>query len=588
MGEPTEASSPLGPQVIFGVDRGGRCTLSVGPGLEAQGLRPGELVGQDLFTVYPDHADALTRALAGETFTAPGIVNGRILSTYFQPLIAADGSVDGAVGVATDMTEFVRAQKELIKFRALADASSNLIGIADERGRPTYLNPQVAAVGVSSSAEDLWETVLEQTGAEVAAEMRARVEAGGRWSGDVALRVPGRDMVVHLQALALFHPGSGERLGSAWIAQDITELRASEDAVRSASSDLAQFRSLVEASRDFIAIAGLDGAVRYVNPAGRELIGLPADTVVTSTRISDYLTVDGLQRSQEIEQPAVVEHGHWEGVSTLRHVDGDAIPVEVSSFLMQDEESGEPFALATVQHDIRQRLETEAELRDLAEQREGLLSRLVDAQEAERATIAAGVHDDQIQALATVDLRLHVLRRKLSAQAPELLEFLTPLQESVSGALDRLRALIFELEPPDLHRGLAAAVSSAAAELFRDTSVQVRVGGEEGPEVDDATRSVAYRIVREALVNVRKHSGATAVEVALSSCDAGLEVSVTDNGIGIDPGPHAAAPGHRGLSGMQDRAAVAGGRCEIGPAPGGGSQVCLWLPSAATERRTPR
>jgi PAS domain S-box-containing protein len=412
--------------------------------------------------------------------------------------------------------------------------------------------------------------------------MQARVQAGELWSGDVPLRIPGQQTWVHIQAFPLFHPGTGERLGSAWIAQDITELRASEDALRAANSDLAQFRALVEASRDFIAIAGMDGVVRYVNPAGRELIGLPAETDVASTRIADYFTPEELVHARDVELPAVLEEGHWEGLSSLRHSGGEVVPVEVSSFVMREETSGSPFALGTVQHDIRERLAAEEELHDLATQREGLLSRLVDAQEAERATIAAGVHDDQIQALATVDLRLHVLRRKLSEQAPQLLDVLDPLQDSVAGALDRLRALIFELEPPDLDRGLVAALSWAAGELFRDSAIQVHVRGEEGPGIDAPTRSMAYRIVREALVNVRKHSGATSVEVVVSDSEGGLQVSVTDNGAGIGAAAHAAAPGHRGLTSMQDRAAVAGGRCEIGAGPDGGTRVCVWLPGRPT------
>ena len=582
MGQPEDTASPLGPQVIFGIDREGRCTLSVGPALEAQGLRPGELVGQDLFTVYATYAYALRRALSGERFIDQTVVNGRILATYFEPLLAPDGTVDGAVGVATDMTELVRAQEGLIRFRALADASPDLIAIADESGRPVYLNPQVAAFEVPVSAENLWDTAREQLGTEVVAQIRARLQAGERWSGDVQLPELGRGIQAHLQTFPLFHPATGDRLGDAWIARDLTELRASEDARRAASADLAQFRALVEASRDFIAIAGMDGTIRYINPAGRELTGLPADLDVTGTQIADYFAEEQLRHAREVQLPAVLGEGHWEGLSSLRHTNGAEVPVEASHFVMRDEDSEEAFAIGTVQHDIRERLAADDELRRLAAQREALLSRLVDAEEAERATIAAGVHDDQIQALATVDLRLHVLRRRLSEQAPHLLEVLDPVQDSVAGALDRLRALIFELEPPDLERGLAGALSWAAAELFRDTPIQVRVRGEEGPGIDAATRSMAYRIVREALVNARKHSEARSVEVVVGSSAGGLQVVVTDDGTGIGPATPTSSPGHRGLTSMQDRAAVAGGRCEIGPAPGGGTRVQLWLPGPAT------
>ena len=66
------------------------------------------------------------------------------------------------------------------------------------------------------------------------------------------------------------------------------------------------------------------------------------------------------------------------------------------------------------------------------------------------------------------------------------------------------------------------------------------------------------------------------VEVARD--EDGVTVSVIDDGRGIEPGADLARPGHLGLAGMRDRAAVAGGRLDVGRAPGGGTRLSLWLP----------
>ena len=71
------------------------------------------------------------------------------------------------------------------------------------------------------------------------------------------------------EVFALHHPDTGKSLGHAWIVQVITELKATEAALREAVQDLKRFKALVGASPDFIAIADLDGTVRYVNPHGR-------------------------------------------------------------------------------------------------------------------------------------------------------------------------------------------------------------------------------------------------------------------------------------------------------------------------------
>jgi PAS domain S-box-containing protein len=474
------------------------------------------------------------------------------------------------------------AREQLVQFQALADASQNFVAISDRTGQVTYVNPYLEDSDVELQDDNVFTSVATHADPATADDMRRALESAGRWSGDVHAAVAGDDLVVHVDTFALSHPGTGESLGIGWIGQDVTELRTAESALRAANADLKQFKALVEASPDFIAIAGLDTRVRYVNPRRRDMIGMDPAVDVTTTRIEDYLTPEGLVASEQVEQPAVVAQGHWEGESTLVNYQGPPTPVAIASFLMRDAETGEPFALATVQRDISERLRAEAALRELAEQREALLTRLVDAQEEERTRIAADVHDDPVQVLATVDLRLGLLVRRLREQAPGLLEIVEPLQVSVSGATERLRALLFDLEPPDLRYGLTTAIRRAAEEIFGGADTHWVVAGDEEPEVPDAARAVAYRIAKEALTNVRKHAGAESVAVTLGSREGGLSLFIEDDGVGVGPGPLESSPGHRGLLNMQDRAAIAGGWCSVEDRPGGGTRVTAWLPGAAS------
>ncbi|MGH3333249.1 MAG: PAS domain-containing sensor histidine kinase, partial [Nocardioidaceae bacterium] len=346
-----------------------------------------------------------------------------------------------------------------------------------------------------------------------------------------------------------------------------------------ANSDLMQFKALMDASPDFIAIASMEGGIQYVNPGGREMIGMGPEVDVTRTAVADYVTPEGLESFENRVKPAVFAHGHWEGESTLRnHRGGPPIPVATSTFLVSDAETREPFALATVQRDITERLAAEEALRELAEQRQALLTRLVDAQEAERTRIAADVHDDPVQACAAVDLRLGLLRRQVRERAPELLDGLDALQATVSGATDRLRVLLFDLEPPDLEWGLTGALSSAADEIFENTDVRWTVDGDREPDVPDTARAIAYRIAKEAMINALKHADARSVTVTVAGREGGLEVTIDDDGVGLGPEPVESSPGHRGLLSMQDRATVAGGRCTIRNREGSGTVVTVWLP----------
>jgi PAS domain S-box-containing protein len=753
----------VGPHAVFGLDATGRCTHSTGPALAHIGLRPGELVGANLFELYRDdplNVDALRRVLAGETFSLEREFQGRLLSTYFEPVRDADGTVTGGLGVTTDITEqrrierqlhaareraalladvsaalsrdlldpealirttvrsltnavadvglaWVRtsdeqslfpaavwtcgaerdssseppwtaddprsrldvsaladvvrpqplavdgiaattfssparrwdacialrvplrsrnrllgvvdvaraaergtfseeetglvaevaercalaldhslllqahreAREELVKFQALADASDDLIAITDNEDRTVYLNPRVRTSGVPLTGR-VWETAAEVRLDEgLQGDLRRSLQTEGRWSGDVTVAAGGTPLMASVSVFRLFHPESGAPLGTAWIGQDVTELRATEAALREANSDLLRFKALVDASPDFIAIADMHGRVEYVNPAGRTLVGLAAGADVSTTTIADFTTPEGLVGFDQRVMPTVLARGHWEGESRLRsRRNGSHIPVATSTFVVRDVTTHEPFALATVQRDITERRAAETAVRELAEQRQALLTRLVDAQDAERSRIAADVHDDPVQACAAAELRAGLLRRKVAARAPDLVSDVDAVETSVAGATDRLRSLLFDLEPPDLERGLGGALTRAAREILEDGRIGWTVDAHQEPDASDTARTIAYRIVKEALINVRKHAQARNVSVSVAGRDGGLEVSVVDDGVGIGPDPVEPSPGHRGLVSMQDRATVAGGRCTIRNHDGGGTVVTVWLP----------
>ena len=181
-----------------------------------------------------------------------------------------------------------------------------------------------------------------------------------------------------------------------------TEARAT---IAEKQLELLRYRSLVEATSDFVGIADLSGRLVYLNPGGRHLVGLDEEADVTRTRISDFLTADGVAVWEAVRRPQMLALGSWQGESTLRDFrGGPPIPVAISTFGIRHPSTAEPWLIATVQKDITDRVAAEREARDLADQRQVLLDHLVQAQETERSRIAADVHDDSVQALAAVEL----------------------------------------------------------------------------------------------------------------------------------------------------------------------------------------
>ncbi|MET0795442.1 MAG: ATP-binding protein, partial [Polyangiaceae bacterium] len=119
-----------------------------------------------------------------------------------------------------------------------------------------------------------------------------------------------------------------------------------------------RFEALVQHSGDFIAMASLDGRVLFINSAGKQLLGIDPDVDVTTLALPTFHTDQGMERATIIK-----EEGIWQGPGQLRHAQsGDLIDTQVSSFLVRDE-FGQPFAFATVQHDMREVKLLEAHVR---------------------------------------------------------------------------------------------------------------------------------------------------------------------------------------------------------------------------------
>ncbi len=275
-----------------------------------------------------------------------------------------------------------------------------------------------------------------------------------------------------------------------------------------------QFQALVEASDDFIAIATVDGQVVYLNPAGKRMVGVPDDLDITTTTVGDYVPTLG-RSTLSGDRPGLMERGTWHGESELVDRRGGApVPVTANTFLLRPPDTGGPWLMATVQRDISELRAAEWALRHLADERQTLLHHLVEAQEAERARIAADVHDDSVQALAAVDLQLGVLQRRLAGAESEVIDTLDQLHQSVRGATDRLRHLLFDLDSPAQRSDLRTALEEAAATLF-ESSLRWQVEGEDGASLALAQRVTAYRILKEAMVNIHKHAYATTVVIRL-------------------------------------------------------------------------
>jgi signal transduction histidine kinase len=228
------------------------------------------------------------------------------------------------------------------------------------------------------------------------------------------------------------------------------------------------------------------------------------------------------------------------------------------------------------------------ELESLSAQRQQLVVQLLRAHEEERKRIAHAIHDDPIQAAAAISIRLDTLAKQIDeARYQEALE---SLRSDVASTIDRLRNLVFELEPVGLHsEGLVSALTRYLRKCEAD-GIEFELDVRTDRDPDETTRMLLYRSAQEALANVRKHADASQVRVELSENGGGWQIAVRDNGVGFDPAEGMKVrEGHLGLPSMRERLQLAGGSLEVRSRPGEGATVEIRVPevpreSAGTDR----
>jgi signal transduction histidine kinase len=209
----------------------------------------------------------------------------------------------------------------------------------------------------------------------------------------------------------------------------------------------------------------------------------------------------------------------------------------------------------------------------------GLASRIVHAEEQERRRIERNIHDGAQQDLATLAARLGMTQAKAHDDA-DLVGSLAQIRAEVQHILANLRELAQGIHPSVLRDGgLAAAIEDRCSRLPMDVDLVIDPGLR-GLRLPGDTEAAAYFFVAEALANTMKHSGSSAVRVAVDLDETRLRVEVGDNGTGFDP---AAVPSGSGLTGLSDRIRAVGGTMTIDS--GRGVTVVAELPAVVEDRR---
>jgi PAS domain S-box-containing protein len=362
---------------------------------------------------------------------------------------------------------------------------------------------------------------------------------------------------------------TGRLLGFGKITRDMTDRRNAEQALRDSEE---RFRLLVQGVRDY-GIFMLDPAGHIIswNVGAQRINGYEEHEILGKHYSIFYPPEEIADGKPERELREAIADGRLEDEGWRVRKDGSRFWANVIITPLFDE-AGKLCGFGKVTRDMTERRSTE---QALAERRR-LLGHLVEAQELERRRIAWDVHDDSIQAMVAVGMRLQLLAARLPDAERAMID---QLDDSVRASVARLRNLVVHLRPTAIdEHGLVPALSGYLRDVVTTWGITPDLTDELTAEPTTTTAVTLFRICQEALTNVRKHAGATRVEIRLTSTDGGTLAQVRDDGRGFPEPVTRDTQRHFGLIEMRERAETAGGWWSVTSAPDEGTTVRCWLP----------
>ena len=449
-----------------------------------------------------------------------------VVAQAAQALMAADS--DGSLRYANDM-------------------ASNLIGMTTDEvlGRDADDVIRLENEETGKAESNLVGAVIDQTRAPIFNEAFILLSRDGR-------RVPIELSVVRIV--------DGERTAGASISfASLLERRQKERALKEQRTLLG---TLIDGMPEAFFAVDSGNRVVVANHALLNIVNLPRSEVI-GRNLSEIWSSNGLY---DIDRQAAAAMRTGNRITYQQRAwqdpGGHVRWLEFTYIPLQD---GERFALIGIAQDVSERREMEEEYLEAASQ--------------EQQRLARDLHDGLGQELTSVSLSLKNFESSIARLAPQLLSEVGDIKSAVKRAVEAMREIMRGLVPAVLADGdLNLALRQLALQSTKSFGIRCTYVNNDIrlPPLDPGGATQLYRIANEALMNAARHADASLIEIELAVEDGHVQVSVTDDGIGVSTKRQASGTG-MGLRIMDYRASKIAGTLGI-EEPGVGTRIIVSAP----------
>lgn len=230
--------------------------------------------------------------------------------------------------------------------------------------------------------------------------------------------------------------------------------------------------------------------------------------------------------------------------------------------------------------EMSKRIDTEQSLEANRRDLRLLASQLLRLQEEERRRISRDLHDDINQRLALLSIDIEMLEQQLTNVPVGTVRTVQTIQDRIVELSESVRRLAHQFHPSVLDDlGLCIALRRLIDDFRTRTGIDAQFMGKDIPQhVAQEVVTCLYRVAQEGLANISRHAKAKNVRVELRRWRDGLQLTMSDDGVGFDVNCDDGRRGSLGLLSMKERVSLVAGTFEIQSAKGEGTRIYAWVP----------